>query len=576
MAVAAALATAILGLALGYQFAPRSSGPRVYDVVLPDTAPMFFTGGSPWGEGWPALTIAPNGDFVVYVGKRGSSTELWYRSLSDTESYPIPGTEGAYQPMLSPDGNEVAFFVGDRLRRISVTGAGATTITTVDLPWGGQWSAGGHFWVADQNGDILRKIDPTAASPVAAESTVGCVLPSEIPGSSLVLCGDRHILSLVDADAGTQVALQSERGELAAAGNVLFGGHGSVVSGRYLLYVSLSGEIKAALFNPESTLVGRSATLETGIRREALAGAGQYALSASGTLAYVPGDNAEVGHLVRTIGEGTYEPLPVEPAAYQRFDLSRDGRRLAAVIQQLSGQELRIYDLETGRGMQWLRAYYIGQPRWDPESRRILADVIPEHGRARRSVIGAPEAAAPPDTLEGTCSHLTDYVSDDLILTVGITRCSIEGGRVSVDSLDLSGGFATLSPDRRWIAYSSSITGRFEVYLASFPSADRRYQVSDRGGLEPLWVSSSELVYRHGHTWYRAQIVADQDQPIREVSQWFADPRFVDTNGFSHLLTPDGSLIYVRSVGLSTASSIRVVPDWLKTMKRAVDDANSN
>ena len=51
----------VLMVALAWSVTRSSGGsasvPRVYDVGLPDSAPLSFTGGSPWGEGWTALAL---------------------------------------------------------------------------------------------------------------------------------------------------------------------------------------------------------------------------------------------------------------------------------------------------------------------------------------------------------------------------------------------------------------------------------------------------------------------------------------------------------------------------------------
>ena len=55
-----------------------------------------------------------------------------------------------------------------------------------------------------------------------------------------------------------------------------------------------------------------------------------------------------------------------------------------------------------------------------------------------------------------------------------------------------------LSPDGRWLAYVSDETGQDEVWVRPFPNVDAgRWQVSARGGTEPLWAHSGrELFYK--------------------------------------------------------------------------------
>jgi hypothetical protein len=56
----------------------------------------------------------------------------------------------------------------------------------------------------------------------------------------------------------------------------------------------------------------------------------------------------------------------------------------------------------------------------------------------------------------------------------------------------------TVSPDGRWLAYVSSISGRREIYLREFLGAgDNVERVSRNGGTEPVWSRSGrELFYR--------------------------------------------------------------------------------
>jgi dipeptidyl aminopeptidase/acylaminoacyl peptidase len=46
---------------------------------------------------------------------------------------------------------------------------------------------------------------------------------------------------------------------------------------------------------------------------------------------------------------------------------------------------------------------------------------------------------------------------------------------------------ADISPDGRWLAYSSDETGRLEIYVRSFPEPGERYQVSTAGGTAARW-----------------------------------------------------------------------------------------
>jgi serine/threonine-protein kinase len=576
------IGVALVALAAGYLLAPKAVlGPPVYDVALPDSAPLSFTGGSIWGEGWTAFAASPEGDFVIYVADRGATTELWYRSLVDAEAHPLPGTNGAYHPMLSPDGNSVAFFAGDRLIRASVAGGSATTLAELDGPYGGDWVSRDRLLVSHRLGALLQWIDPASGGTLKATAlpeVEGCPLPRAPADGDLVVCSGLHTAySPPNAENKTREYLQTRGPSQAdALASLLYGSDVRLVGAEYLTYLSLDGQLRAASFDAESMIVGRSATLQPGVRREAVTGAGQYAVTASGTLVFTPGDNAEVGHLVKADGRGRVDTLPIPPAAFQRFDLSRDGRQLAAVVSGVRGMELWTYDVASGRGQRWLRAFRIREPRWNPAGDRLIVDLAPEAGSPVRTVIGSPGRTSPPDTLEGLHSTPSHWVADDLILVRLLegTFGRLDLGRLTIDTLLAAGGFPALSPDRRWLAYQSTHTGQWEVFVQRYPQEERRFQVSNRGGGEPLWLSATELVYRDGYTWYTVTVGGPDERPVSEPRRWFSDPRFSDTIARSHVATPDGAVIYLQGTAQSTTTFLRVIPNWVEQMKRAVDEVN--
>ena len=71
------------------------------------------------------FALSPDGSRLVYVdGTPDGGTLLWRRALNDPEPDPIPGTEGASSPVLSPDGLSVAFDGGERSKKTVSLGGG--------------------------------------------------------------------------------------------------------------------------------------------------------------------------------------------------------------------------------------------------------------------------------------------------------------------------------------------------------------------------------------------------------------------------------------------------------------------
>jgi hypothetical protein len=57
-------------------------------------------------------------------------------------------------------------------------------------------------------------------------------------------------------------------------------------------------------------------------------------------------------------------------------------------------------------------------------------------------------------------------------------------------------GDGTLSPDGKWLAYTSNESGSWDVYVQPYPSLDHKWRISPDGGSRPQWRRDSrELFY---------------------------------------------------------------------------------
>ena len=85
--------------------ATRDAPVRRLSLNLPVDAPLSFLDTAPWRIGRPALALSPDGRSLVYVAEQ----KLYLRQMDRNEATPIPGTEGAYSPFFSPDGEWIGF-----------------------------------------------------------------------------------------------------------------------------------------------------------------------------------------------------------------------------------------------------------------------------------------------------------------------------------------------------------------------------------------------------------------------------------------------------------------------------------
>ena len=129
------------------------------------------------------------------------------------------------------------------------------------------------------------------------------------------------------------------------------------------------------------------------------------------------------------------------------------------------------------------------------------------------------------------------------------------------------------SPDGKWIAYASNETGRYEVYVRSFPSSGGKWQMSTGGGSRPRWCKDGkELCYLAPNRKLMAvdvktaSAVLEAGQPKELFQTSAADlPEWMGV----YDVTADGKRFLIISAQQeSTASPITVVQNWTAGLKK--------
>ncbi len=100
-----------------------------------------------------------------------------------------------------------------------------------------------------------------------------------------------------------------------------------------------------------------------------------------------------------------------------------------------------------------------------------------------------------------------------------------------------------------------------------------------RDVIEPRWLSDNTLIFFSADEVLdmpisRLSLEPGSDPPVGTTRVVVEDPRRADTPGWSVAITPDDALVYLQMPERLEGSYVRVVPGWVREMKRAVDDAN--
>jgi hypothetical protein len=563
----------------GRRTSSATAGPSVYDAALPDSAPLTFAAamaGGTYGVSQRNISLSAAGDFLVYSARQGDSTSLWYRSLGDATAHPIGGTRGGYAPRISPDGSRVAFLQGERLLVIPISGGEARRLQEGQAADAPVWISSKELLAVDLDGNRMNWLDAERGRE-RSRTIPRCVFGYWIPESRQLLCSFNRMAQIIDPESGDRWTIRAARPD-GSPGNPLGGTAFRLVDGRYLVYLSIDGSLLAAGYDRSTHLANRPVALLAGVRREAI-GEAQYDLAANGTLLYAPGLDATVGRMVSLRAGGVPTPLRLETADFQRYDLSRDRRWLAASVQGSDQPELRVYDLRDGQRFTWLKAEQVRHPLWSRDGEKLIVGV---RDSTRWSILlGSPSSGQPPDTLAvfefGPANpDPVDFHDDHLAVAQDWSaalamRFDPSAPEPGLDTVLTGVRFTSVSPNGRLIAFQTLDGSR--IVVASFPVPGRRWQIASEG-VEPLWLSATEILYRKGVTWYLARINPETGEPLGEPTFWASDPRFSDTSGWSNRPSHDGGIIYVQGPAQTTATYLRVVPNWVARMKAAVDAAN--
>ena len=277
----------------------------------------------------------------------------------------------------------------------------------------------------------------------------------------------------------------------------------------HILFVR-AGSLRAAPFDLRSLqLTGPAALVVEGVAMRPISGVAYYAVSESGTLAYVSGLGVASRALVWVDREGRETGMSTERRAFETPRLSPDGDRVAVTIQPEGGNpDVWVFDIDRGTTTRLTYDAMNGFPVWAPDGRRIaftsnraggfdlywkLADGSVEAELLHRS--GNPLF---PDSFSSDGLTLA-YTEDSPETASDLWALQVRGDSTPVVQLPFTESSGAFSPADGWLAYVSDESGRDEVFVRGYPDGGR-WQVSTGGGTEPVWSGDGdELFYRSGN-----------------------------------------------------------------------------
>ena len=492
----AGLAVLVAAVAL---WRPRPADERRimrFSVAPPDGVSMFVNSAS--------LAISPDGKLLVYTAFDTSGTlRLWLRPLDSLDSRMLVGTESsAPLPFWSSDSRSIAFFADGKLKRVSVASGKIETICDAPDGRGGTWNQDGVILFAPIATGPLMRVSADGGetveimTPDTARHEAALRFPEFLPD------GRHYLFDALPAKRGAYDIFVGTLGSkerkllLTAASRPVYADPGMLVFAR-------GDRLWAQRFDARALkMVGDAIPAGPAPPLIGASGAPTVSISRTGVLTRSSATPPIVRFTWLDRSGKETGPFPLALGPYGSFRFSPDGKR--AVIEKNTGpnsSDLWIVDMERA-----LATRLTSQPTssvlnatWSPDGKQIAfaCDVTGPYDiyRKRADGEGSEELLYHSDV---PLKNISQWSPDGRFILFDmpnpatgwdIWMLPVEGDHRPVPLV--RGRFnetaGQISPDGRWLAFTSDESGRTEVYVQSYPTPGNRIQVSTNGALFGGW-----------------------------------------------------------------------------------------
>ena len=561
-------------------------------------------------SGARSVAISPDGKQLAIVGTVGAQpSRLLSRPSAGVAFAPVFGTESALSPTFSPDGQSLLYVAGGRLMKVSSAGGAALKLadsTDGQHSWGARdrvvFTRRGAVWSVSAGGGTPRLV----ASADSSRGVRSLGWPDVLPGGThAVITIERISGSAPDSNHVGVVSLDD--GDVKDLG--LVGTGARFAPPDHVIYATADGSLWAAPVSVRKRRVtGPRVLLASGVHVTARGGA-DLAASSTGTVIYSErtgkGSDASNRRVAVAIVDrsGITKKASRQTGEFLSPRASPRGDRIAITFREFGGRtDVWIYEIGTGQltpmtrdGLsalpEWadarritfrinnqLAGFYMAQP-WDhsAEAQRFLTPGPTLNGTSNVSglslgptggYLAVVRAPGGPRPIPSRDIYIAPMASPD-----------DQRAFVATDASELT---PRISPNGKWLAYTSNESGVFQVYVLPVPGPGPRVPVSIEHGVEPVWSHDGRtLYYVSRHSLLAAHV--DESSGFRATSQDtlfnFADRGFAmhlpsasgPSLGFYDVF-PNGDFAVLQRVsGDSSRSSIVALLNWRQLLKTGAD-----
>jgi eukaryotic-like serine/threonine-protein kinase len=464
-----------------------------------------------------SFVLSPNGRYLILAARVDGTQRLWLRPLDALDPQPLPGTEEGQYPFWSPDSRYIGFFAQGKLKKIVVSGGPVQSLCDVPDGRGGTWNRDGVivFAPAGASGSGLQRVPAGGGVPsaVTRAETGAHRFPIFLPDGRRVL----YLATLPKTDQSgiffASLDSKESRRLLPDVSNVSYVPPVAGSGLAQILFVR-NGALMAQPVHPATLhLAGEASLVVDGVGRGPHVGFFRFSISGDGSLSVQAATALPSSQLTWFDRKGAQTGVVGQPGFVSHFSISPDGTKVALTRNSspnpFTGGDIWLHELDRDTESRFTFKAINTAPIWSPDGTSIAYgaysqsqwDVYQKHTNRT----GPEELLAKSDNRITPVSWSRDgrfiILSSGGTSSLDLLVLPLEGDRkpepfVASEFQETQG---QLSPDGKWMAYTSNETGRFEVYVEPFPrgrDAAGKWAVSASGGEELRWrPDGRELFY---------------------------------------------------------------------------------
>ena len=528
------------------------------------------------------MAVSPDGEMLAFSATDASGqSSLWIRPLGSAEARKMDQTEGALLPFWSPDSQFVGFWAGGKLKKIGRTGGLPEVICRVPEIAQGAWGADGTILYAKAVNSPIFRVNQDGANATAATS----LLPGQVSQMWVQFLPDgKHFIylartSLTTDDPQAKVYAQSRDG--GAPIELLTSQSRAIAAPGYLLFAQRQNLFAQRMDWKRLRKIGEPLLLAHNVAASpAYLGTSEFTASQNGVLIYGTAEGSSFDRLNWYARDGSKIGSLDPVIDYQQFTLSPDGTHLALnSFHQHATGSLWLIDIASNTTTPLTNDPHAqSDPVWSPDSRYVAFNLLPNGGTDPPFLIQKIELGnQQPELIYGDDQRhwVEDWSPNGRFLlthdtkTLSIVPVTGNGHPEALYSSSFLKDEFHLSPDGQLIAYGENRSGKWEIFVAPFPSFQYIQQVSVSGGAQPRWRGDGRELFFIDYQGRMMSATVERGSPpkIGVPRKLFDTGLIPDPTVNQYAVTRDGLKFLVLEPRKGFSESYSAIVNWPATLK---------